>query len=133
MEDDRDREEAIVDYKRYVNRSGVSNVTAFASVRLLSHLDEFDTDNDALSVIRVRPDLGRKGRRKTPFFAGVRMGHWGCPVHVQVRPTGIFWKVVFRFRKLIQSYFLFIPMKTDEGYLHAAPVPQSTRCPSYGS
>jgi len=24
-------------------------------------------------------------------------------------------------------------IKTNEGYLHAALVPQSTRCPSYGS
>ena len=50
MEDDRDRKEAIVDYKRYANRSGVSNVTALASVSLLAQLDEFDTDDDALSV-----------------------------------------------------------------------------------
>ena len=49
MEDDRDREEAIVDYRRYANRSGVTNVTALASVRLLAQLDDFDTDDDALS------------------------------------------------------------------------------------
>ena len=49
MEDDRDREEAIDDYRRYANRSGVTNVTALASVRLLAQLDDFDTDDDALS------------------------------------------------------------------------------------
>ena len=62
MEDDRDREEAIVDYKRYANRSGVSNVTALASVRLLAQLDDFDTDDDALSVIDGWVDL-RTNRR----------------------------------------------------------------------
>ena len=50
MEDDREREEAIVDYRRYANRSGVSNVTVLASVRLLAQLVEFDTDDDALRV-----------------------------------------------------------------------------------
>ena len=49
MENDRDREEAMVDYKRYANRSGVNNVTALAAVRLLAQLDEFDTDDNALS------------------------------------------------------------------------------------
>ena len=57
MEDDRDREEAIVDYRRYANRSGVSNVTVLASVRLLAQLDELDTDDDALSVKEGWVDL----------------------------------------------------------------------------
>ena len=57
MDDDRDREEAIVDYRRYANRSGVSNFTALASVRLLAQLDEFDTDDNALSVNEGWVDL----------------------------------------------------------------------------
>ena len=76
MEDDRDREEAIVDYRRYANRSGFTNVTALASVRLLAQLDEFDTDDDALSFEGIRRidfvlirglitrSIGLKGRGK---------------------------------------------------------------------
>ena len=57
IDDDRDREEAILDYRRYANRSGVTNVTLLASIRLLATLDEFDTDDDALCVANGWLDL----------------------------------------------------------------------------
>ena len=51
IDDDRDREEAIIEYRRYANRSGVSNVTALAAVKLLSGIDEFDADDLALCAL----------------------------------------------------------------------------------
>ncbi len=56
----RDREEAILDYRRYANRSGVNNVTALAAVRLLIKLDDFDTDDAALCVANGWVDLDTK-------------------------------------------------------------------------
>ena len=57
IDDDRNREEAILDYRRYANRSGVSNVTALAALRLLAQLAEFDTDDAALCVANGWVDL----------------------------------------------------------------------------
>ena len=68
-DDDRDRGEAILDYRRYANRS---NVTLFASIRLLATLDEFDTGDGALCVANGWLDL--KGNQLH--------GPLECPVHV---------------------------------------------------
>ena len=57
IDDDRDREEAMLDYRRYANRSGVNNVTALAALRLLAMLEDFDTDDDALCVANGWVDL----------------------------------------------------------------------------
>ena len=71
-DDDRDREEAILDYRRYANRSGVTNVTLLASIRLLAILDEFDTVDGALCVANGWLDLKGNQLRGPP----------GCPVNV---------------------------------------------------
>ena len=64
IDDDRDREEAIVEYRRYANRSGVSNVAALASFRLRASLDDFDVDDTALCVGNGWIDL-KTGERHT--------------------------------------------------------------------
>ena len=78
MENDRDREEAILDYRRYANRSGVTNVTALASVRLLAQLDDFDTYDDALSFeggwVDLRTNKQHAANASKMFSLSCRLG-----------------------------------------------------------